>query len=97
MCGRCYSERLRQHAALVTVFATASSFSNNLPVHIQASVRQGEWEATKQVLAQAIKLIEELDNDDESSSAAEALFFAILCLQLQAAWHLHHKVGQQNL
>ena len=61
-------------------------------VCLQADAQQGEWEATKQALTAAIKLIEDLDSDEASSSAIEALFFAILCLQLRAVWHLHHKV-----
>jgi hypothetical protein len=63
----------------------------------QVAARSGHWEETKQAVDAAYSFSEELADSKENELATEAFIFSVLCLQLQAAWGLRHKVSHQCL
>ena len=61
---------------------------------LQVCASQGQWDAVKQAVDSVYESVDRLaaGENPEQGNAIEALFFSLLCLQLQATWHLHHQV-----
>jgi hypothetical protein len=62
-----------------------------VPHSLQAAASCSKWKDAKQAVSRAHVLAQKAIVE-AWDAAAEAVFFGILVLQLQASWHLHHEV-----